>query len=140
MPDSLIKEAEKRLEIAGQEYLTSDGSIDLSYLAKIDEKFIHENNLTGSIDSGDRVIIEDDDLGVANEFTVQSISIRHGQKILPTYDIKLANIKASTLRSEFRKSQYNQSSYNYVNSSTVSNTVNNTTTITGGDLEWQILD
>lgn len=140
MPQSYITNAEDKLALRAAEYMQDEGGVELSYPVKMDEKFITENSLGDEIDSGKKAKIEDDDLDVANYFTIQTTTIKYGKSILPTYEIKLSNIKASALKAELKKTEIKQQNVNSSSSSIVNNTrVNNNVTVRGieGDITWQ---
>jgi len=139
MPDSYITNAENKLSLRASETFTDEGSSKISYIPKFDEKFIEINDIGDDFDSGKRVKIEDDDLGVANYFTIQNMTISYGD-LLPKYEGKLSNIKAKSLKEEFRKTETSQVNFNSVsNKSSINTRVNNNITVRAveNDITWQ---
>lgn len=139
MPQSYITNAENKLAIRAAEYMENEAGISLSYPVRVDEIFITKNGLGDVLDVGKRAKIEDDDLEVANYFTIQNLNIKYGGQ-LPEYDMKLSNIKAKTLTAEFKKTQINQNNFNsFLNDRTNNTRVNNNVTVRDvqTDITWQ---
>lgn len=132
MPYIYVTNAENKLLTRAQEYFQGDGSVSVSYLVKPDEKFVTLQGVAEELVEGDRVRIIDEDLEVDGYFNIQSISIKSDKSILPTYDMKLSNVKSKTLTENLNDSAVNQ---NIINTTTrinnISNSVNGNLKITG---------
>lgn len=128
MPQSYITNAENKLPTRATEYMASDIGVELSYPVKLDEKYVEINGIGDSFDAGKQAKIEDDDLEVANYFTIQNIAIKFDD-ILPVYDMKLSNIKKNTLKEEFKRTETKQGIKNtsITNNNNFTTTNNNTT-------------
>lgn len=140
MPPSYIINAEDKLAIKADEYMSDEAGQHLSYPIKIDEKFIIENDLGDDLDAGIRIKIEDLDLNIANFLTAQSVSIKFGSSPIPTYEAKLSSIKSKTLKSELNFTKIQQSNFNAISNNRVNfNTANNNTTVNkiNRDITWQ---
>jgi len=141
MPEQYITNAENKLEETALAYFTDGNDVELSYPVKLDEKFVTLQGIGDTLDSGKRAKVEDDDLEIANYLTIQNITIAYKEgAVLPTYDMKLANIKSKTLTEEINKSEVNQTNINtFINNNTTNTRVNNNIKINeaGEDLTWQ---
>ena len=104
MPQVYITNAENKLDIKAREYFSEGGSPELMYTIKVDEKFTELQGIADDFVVGKKIMINDNDLEVANYFTTQQVNIAWEEgKILPTYDIQLSNIKLKTLKDEIKK-------------------------------------
>lgn len=140
MPPSYITNAENKLVIKAQEYMAKDGNFELSYLVKPDEIFMIKTAIGDDLDAGKRVKITDYDLDVDNYIPIQNITIKYGTKTIPSYDMKLSNIKPKTLKEDLKGANIYQNNVNTVSQNTSNfNVTNNNTTINqlGTDVTWQ---
>jgi len=136
MPAIYVTNAENKLQVRAAEYFTGDGDVDLSYIIKPDEKFIAIQGIESELIEGNRISVEDSDLEVDNYFTIQSVNIKYDKKILPTYDIKLSNVKAATLTEKINTVAIRQNTINVstVNSSSTVAVNSNLKTIAVKDI------
>lgn len=138
MPDSYITNAENKLLIKANEFFTGDEGLKVSYNVEVDSIFVQKNNMEFIFNAGKKAKIEDDDLDVANYFTIQNTTIEYGREIIPSFEIKLANVKTSTLKAEFNKTEIKQSNYNVVNKTTVNdNRISTEIKIKESGVTWQ---
>lgn len=95
MPDVYIKAASQRLLTASKEYLAKNDYVRYTYEPKVDEIFMARHpELHDSIKEGDLMLFEDEDLNINGSIIIDSLTIKEGDALIPTYDITLRNDKA----------------------------------------------
>ena len=95
MPDVYIKAASQRLLTASKEYLAKNDYVRYTYEPKVDEIFMARHpELHDSIKEGDLMLFEDEDLNINGSIIIDSLTIKEGVALIPTYDITLRNDKA----------------------------------------------
>lgn len=95
MPDVYIKAASQRLLAASQEYLAKNDYARYTYEPKVDEIFMARHpELHDSIKEGDLMLFEDEDLNINGSIIIDSLTIKEGDGLIPTYNITLRNDKA----------------------------------------------
>lgn len=95
MPDVYIKAASQRLLTASKEYLAKNDYVRYTYEPKVDEIFMARHpELHDSIKEGDLMLFEDEDLNINGSIIIDSLTIKEGNGLIPTYDITLRNDKA----------------------------------------------
>lgn len=99
MPKAYIEAAENRLLSRAQEYLAKYGKTNYGYEIGLDEIFAAQNeSIYNSLYEGKKLKVVDDDLGINEEITIQSLTITEEDGGIPTYKITLNNeVSASTL-------------------------------------------
>lgn len=92
MPEVYIKAASQKLLTYAQEYLAQNDSTKYTYTPKIDEIFMANHPILGeSIKEGDIFNFTDTDLDIDASVIIQSLTIKEGDKIIPTYEVTLSN-------------------------------------------------
>lgn len=92
MPEVYIKAASQKLLTYAQEYLAQNDSTKYTYTPKIDEIFMAQHpDLGESIKEGDILNFTDTDLNIDASVIIQSLTIKEGDKIIPTYEVTLSN-------------------------------------------------
>lgn len=122
LPKAYITAAEETLLARAKQYLAKYDHTNYSYTITIDNVNAQRMKDAGTFDLYDTIIpgikmcINDDDLGIANEYiTVQSLSIEEGESYIPKFEVTLNNkMSASTLD----RIQGNQESQEVTNVST----------------------
>lgn len=95
MPDVYIKAASQKLLTASKEYLAKNDYVRYTYEPKVDEIFMARHpELHDSIKEGDLMLFEDEDLNINGSIIIDSLTIKEGDALIPTYDITLRNDKA----------------------------------------------
>lgn len=95
MPDVYIKAASQRLLTASKEYLAKNDYVRYTYEPKVDEIFMARHpELHDSIKEGDLMLFEDEDLNINGSIIIDSLTIKEGDGLIPTYGITLRNDKA----------------------------------------------
>lgn len=95
MPDVYIKAASQRLLTAAKEYLSKNDYVRYTYEPKVDEIFMAQHpDLHDSIKEGDLLLFEDDDLNINGSIIIDSLTIKEGESLVPTYEITLRDDKA----------------------------------------------
>ena len=101
MPQAYIREAEVRLEERAREYLEQYSKTNFGYNIGIHDKFLIENEgVYGELIEGSKLHIEDEELGISEDVTIQSLTITEdmGSNLLPQVKVTLNNEpNASTL-------------------------------------------
>lgn len=103
MPDVYIKAASQRLLDAAKEYLSKNDYVRYSYEPKVDDIYMarqHDEAIeTGGISihdtikEGDIFLFNDTDLGIDGSITIDSLTIKEGESIIPQYEIVLREEK-----------------------------------------------
>ena len=103
MPDVYIKAASQRLLDAAKEYLSKNDYVRYSYEPKVDDIYMarqHDEAIaTGgtsihdTIKEGDVFLFNDTDLGIDGSITIDSLTIKEGESIIPQYEIVLREEK-----------------------------------------------
>lgn len=101
MPQEYIRAAEQRLLVRAQEYLAEYGKTNFSYNIGLNDKFLKEHeNIYDELIEGSKLSVYDEELGIREEVTIQSITIDDYMEdnILPQVKVTLNNKpSASTL-------------------------------------------
>lgn len=107
MPEFYIKAASQRLLRAAQAWLAENDYTRYTYQPKVDEIFMarqHDaamasggltESLHDTIKEGDIMHFEDEDLGIAGNIVIDTLSIKEGDKMIPTYEITLKEEKTA---------------------------------------------
>lgn len=103
MPDVYIKAASQRLLDAAKECLSKNDYVRYSYEPKVDDIYMarqHDEAIeTGGISihdtikEGDIFLFNDTDLGIDGSITIDSLTIKEGESIIPQYEIVLREEK-----------------------------------------------
>lgn len=94
MPDVYIQASSQKLLSKAEEYLSKNDYVRYSYEPKVDEIFMARHpELHDSIKEGDFMLFEDDDLNINGSIIIDSLIIKEGYTLIPTYDIILRNDK-----------------------------------------------
>lgn len=98
MPKSYITNAEDRLKQRALEYLAQYDHTNFSYEINLEDQFLAENpTLYQSLFEGQRLKIQDEDLGIDNEgVIIQSLTITEGDNAIPSVKIVLDNNPAAS--------------------------------------------
>ena len=104
MPDVYIKAASQRLLSAAREYLSKNDYVRYSYVPKVDDIYMarqHDEavatggtSIHDTIKEGDIFLFNDADLGIDGSITIDSLTIKEGESIIPQYEIVLREEKA----------------------------------------------
>ena len=104
MPDVYIKAASQRLLSAAKEYLSKNDYVRYSYVPKVDDIYMarqHDEavatggtSIHDTIKEGDIFLFNDADLGIDGSITIDSLTIKEGESIIPQYEIVLREEKA----------------------------------------------
>ena len=95
MPDVYIKAASQKLLTVSKEYLAKNDYVRYTYEPKVDEIFMARHpELHDSIKEGDLMLFEDEDLNINGSIIIDSLTIKEGDGLIPTYGITLRNDKA----------------------------------------------
>lgn len=99
MPQEYIREAEIRLREKGVEYLEKQLKPNYTYNITINDIYMHEKGFYDKLYEGQKLRIKDDGLGVDDVITIETLSIKEGDNLIPSYQITLNNdTKATTLQ------------------------------------------
>ncbi len=94
MPEVYIQAASQRLLEAGQEYLSKNDYVRYTYSVDISPVYMARNpNLHDTIVEGDYLQFADDDLGIGGSIIIDSLIIKEGDEITPTYEVTLSEEK-----------------------------------------------
>ena len=103
MPDVYIKAASQRLLEVSKEYLSKNDYVRYSYEPKVDDIYMarqHDEavatggtSIHDTIKEGDIFLFNDTDLGIDGSITIDSLTIKEGDGIIPKYDIVLREEK-----------------------------------------------
>lgn len=103
MPDVYIKAASQRLLDKANEYLSKNDYTRYSYEPKVDDIYMarqHDEAIaTGgtsihdTIKEGDIFLFNDADLGIDGSITIDSLTIKEGESVIPQYEIVLREEK-----------------------------------------------
>ena len=102
MPDLYVKAAEARLHDLGEAFLADNDHSRFTYSLGIDEIFMADNALKDTLFEGDRMHIEDADVGVDESIIAQQLSITFGG-LLPKYEITLSDKPLNTALEQVRR-------------------------------------
>lgn len=106
MPDVYIQSASQRLKAAGEEWLGKNDHVRYSYSPKVDEIYMarqHEEamasggltaSLHDTLKEGDIFLFEDESLGISGSVTIDVLTIREGEGVIPTYEVTLRDEKS----------------------------------------------
>lgn len=101
MPQEYIRSAENRLLERAKEYLAEYGKTNFSYNVGLHDKFLKQNqSVYNELIEGSKLSVYDEELGISENVTIQSISITENMEdnILPQVKVTLNNKpSASTL-------------------------------------------
>ena len=101
MPQKYIRDAEERLETRAKEYLVQYSKTNFSYNIGLHDKFLLQNSsIYDSLTDGAKLSVYDEELGINEKVTIQSITITENAEdnILPQVKVTLNNQpSASTL-------------------------------------------
>lgn len=101
MPQTYIREAERRLLARAQEYLAQYGKTNFGYNVGLHDKFLVENpSVYDALLEGTKLRVRDTEIGIDETVTIQSITITENmeENILPQVKVTLNNQpSASTL-------------------------------------------
>lgn len=105
MPEVYIKAASEKLKDAAEEWLSKNDYSRSIYAPKIDEIFMarqHDlamasngliKSLHDTIKEGMQLLFEDEDLGIDAAIFIDSLTIKEGEGLIPTYDVVLKEEK-----------------------------------------------
>ena len=99
MPKAYVEAAEERLLARAEEYLAKYSKTNYGYEIGLDEIFAARNpDIYGTLYEGRKLHVVDEDLGIDEEITIQSLTISEEYGSIPVYKITLNNeVSASTL-------------------------------------------
>ncbi len=102
MPDVYVLAAEQRLAVLGDADLADKDHSKFTYSLGVDEIFMVDNALATTLYEGDRMHIQDADVGVDESIIAQQLSITHGG-LLPKYEITLSDKPLNTALEQVRR-------------------------------------
>ena len=104
MPDVYIKASSQRLKTEGLNYLAKNDYVRYSYTPEVDDIYMarqHDEaiatggkSLHDTLKEGDIFLFEDADLGISGSVTIDSLTIREGESLIPQYEVVLRDEKA----------------------------------------------
>lgn len=102
MPDVYVLVAEERLAVLGDADLADKDHSKFTYSLGVDEIFMVDNALKDTLYEGDRMHIQDADVGVDESIIAQQLSITFGG-LLPKYEITLSDKPLNTALEQVRR-------------------------------------
>lgn len=102
MPDLYVKTGEAKLKVLGDADLADKDHSKFTYALGIPEEFMVDNALKDTILEGDRMHIQDTDVGVDESIIAQQLNITYGG-VLPKYEITLSDKPLNTALEQVRR-------------------------------------
>lgn len=99
MPQEYIRDAEERLKNRAEEYLAQYAKTNFGYSIGIHDKFLIENpSIYEELVEGSKLRIQDEELGISEDVTIQSITITENMEdnSLPQVKVVLNNEPSAT--------------------------------------------
>lgn len=92
MPDVYVKAAEVRLKKKGEEWLLNNCFPSPVITPTLDNiEIFRDGNIAEHLIEGNKIVLEDEDLGISKVFTITNLKIAEGKDLIPQYEVTLSN-------------------------------------------------